>query len=564
MNYPTFLKKVDQLTSRCEEVSLRLFVHEIARTIPESNRQRFLAALSNYSDNYVEILSEEKANTAHLSDQIDRILEALSEIQNGDRELESEYNEEWDDWNDDAKDEFRFTDPSGVLDDVALAIRLLHEALDQEEYEKGAGLAQRLSELTVQVSGDYEDAMDIRDLVSYDLLDFSLEQAVKEAVYLAYMGTREPKCTEAMLMIMDNFAYYSISLEDILRMGSEEIDLSALLPSWMEELAKRPEIKADSLLKEAQDMLRDKSDILNYASRYAESHPILYQNILQKGLDDSTPEEMTQIGLQGMNEIPVNRKARSEVSLLTAKYALKTDNRQIAENCWLEAFRSSPTVVNYLRLRLQTQCWENNADMVRDIYVPYYASRNQWEQKPLAALMFFDARFEEMIDQFMKPGNGIGWSSTFMKEGIALMLMLLDTGSGNRPGVTAMREIAIRACSFNSEVYCEGTDDISNSSDSVLFQECFDKWKSQTAFPENAYELWTAKIDQWIALRVSAIMNANRRNYYGECAAFIAALGEVQESGRPGYKDSLMQQYRTDYSRRRAFHDELRRYGMRK
>lgn len=30
--------------------------------------------------------------------------------------------------------------------------------------------------------------------------------------------------------------------------------------------------------------------------------------------------------------------------------------------------------------------------------------------------------------------------------------------------------------------------------------------------------------------RIEGIMDANRRNYYGECAAYIAALGEVQES----------------------------------
>ena len=564
MNYPTFLKKVDQLTSRCDTDSLKMFIHETARKIPESDRQSFLTTLKAFCDEPAGISSEEKTNAAHLSDQIDRFFEALSEIENGIRELESEYNEEWDDWNDAAEDEFRFADPSGVLNDVALAIRLLHDALDQEEYEKGAELAQRLSDLTIQVSGDYEDTMRIRDLVSYGLLDIRLEQTVKEAVYLTYMGTREPDRAKAMLIVMDNFADYSISLDDVLQTGQKEIDLKALLPSWMEELAKRPERTADSLLKEAQDMLQDKNDILNYASRFAESHPILYQNLLQKGLNDSTPEEMTQIGLQGMKEIPVNHKIRSKVALLTAKYALKTNNRQTAENCWQEAFRSSPTVVNYLRLRLQSQCWENYAQMAHDIYTSYYASEKQWNQKPWAALMFFDSRFDEMIDRFMKPGTGIGWSSTFMKEGIALILMLLDNGSGNRPGMTTMRDIAIQACSFDGEVYCEGTDNISHSSDSVLFQECFDKWKSQTALPENAHDLWTAKIEQWIALRVSAIMEANRRNYYNECAAFIAALGEVLESGRPGCKDSLMQQYRAEYSRRRAFHEELRKYGMRK
>ena len=73
------------------------------------------------------------------------------------------------------------------------------------------------------------------------------------------------------------------------------------------------------------------------------------------------------------------------------------------------------------------------------------------------------------------------------------------------------------------------------------------------------------RIDQWIHIRVAAIMNANRRNYYDECAAFIAAFGEVLESlGRSNAKAEILNQDRNDYSRRRAFHDELRRFGWKK
>ena len=309
-------------------------------------------------------------------------------------------------------------------------------------------------------------------------------------------------------------------------------------------------------------MLQDKKAILNYASKYAESHPILYQNILQKGLKDTGIEEMLQIGLQAMNKIPVTHKTRSDISLLTAGYALKTNNIQTMENCWLEAFRSSPTVVNYLRLRLQSQCWEKYALTARNIYMTYKGFKNQWDNRPLAALMFFDTRFEEMKDKFMKPGNGIGWSSTCMKEGISLMLMLLNTGSVDRPGMAAMREKAFGICSFSVNEFCLGTDLVSSASDKAFFQECFDKWKSTIVLPENTYELWMKRITQWTELRVSAILNANRRNYYGECAAFIAAAGEVQDDRKQGSKNLLMQRYKADYSRRRAFHDELRRYGM--
>ena len=52
-------------------------------------------------------------------------------------------------------------------------------------------------------------------------------------------------------------------------------------------------------------------------------------------------------------------------------------------------------------------------------------------------------------------------------------------------------------------------------------------------------------------------------NDYGECAAFIAAFGEMLQSrGTANAKESAMQWYRREYSRRRAFHEELRGYGM--
>ena len=38
------------------------------------------------------------------------------------------------------------------------------------------------------------------------------------------------------------------------------------------------------------------------------------------------------------------------------------------------------------------------------------------------------------------------------------------------------------------------------------------------------------RLEQMVELRVKSIMDASKRNYYGECAAFIAALGEVKES----------------------------------
>jgi hypothetical protein len=58
-------------------------------------------------------------------------------------------------------------------------------------------------------------------------------------------------------------------------------------------------------------------------------------------------------------------------------------------------------------------------------------------------------------------------------------------------------------------------------------------------------------------------MENNRRNYYAECASYIAAIGEVQQSrGEANAKARIMEEYRQEYSRRRAFLAELRNFGM--
>lgn len=70
------------------------------------------------------------------------------------------------------------------------------------------------------------------------------------------------------------------------------------------------------------------------------------------------------------------------------------------------------------------------------------------------------------------------------------------------------------------------------------------------------------RITALLEKRTAGIMDANRRNYYGECAAYIAALGEVQESmGEMGAKQRLMTSYRDAYPRRSAFREEMRMYG---
>lgn len=568
MNYPTFLKEVDRVISNCDMDSLRQFVHDLARKERECKREEFFDTLVRFCGVSEEKSEDKKAEEKSLADKIDEVIEALDDIQSGNRNLIGSYVEEYDDWDDYYENEYNFEDPEDILSDVQIAINLIHTCLDHEEYAKGAELALRLSKLRVQVTGDYEDyegecEIDLDSLLYKDLISGSREEIVKECVYLACLGNDEENSAEAMVTIIDNFNGYRIKLDDILRMGSNEIDLNTFLPHWIKALAKRA-LKADDLLVEAQDMLQDKDIILANAHRYAQSHPILYKNILSKGLKDTTSEEMLQIGLRGIKEVSKS-DIRSDIALLTAKYALEEKQVQIAEECWLEAFRSSVTIVNYLRLRLESRNWGDYAEEARRIYMSYYkkVSSDSDERAKKAMIMFFDGRFEEVINQFMNPEKGIGWSYTFMKQGIALCLMLLVDKYINGLGLSKMKDRVIEATSFSVKSYCEGTNLLVTRSNADFFQKCFDKWKTQVEISEDLKRTLVEKIKQWIAMRVESIISANRRNYYEECASFISAYGEVLESlGHRGAKKKIMLEYKSEYPRRSAFHRELRLYGM--
>ena len=71
----------------------------------------------------------------------------LTEINNGIRYLDSEYNEEWDDWYNSDADEVLFSDPIDILPEIEDAIRLIRCGI----YCRSTGLSAKRSIFSVQI-----------------------------------------------------------------------------------------------------------------------------------------------------------------------------------------------------------------------------------------------------------------------------------------------------------------------------------------------------------------------------------------------------------------------------
>ena len=622
MNLPQFLKKIDTFSSRMSRDQLERLVHEIARTTPEQERERLLFLFTAFAVEDPDSSRggtgggeqgfpfDDDKNNESLEKEIDSLIETLEELEEGERTLVSDYNYEYDDWYNSDVDVFTFADPDGILVDIGKAMELVHVCMDRELYRQGFILADLLSCVTVSVEGvylDFDDGiMDLETLNNHDLLEDDVYHLfLKEAIYLCYLVSAPGERAEEILHLIGNLRYHSFKLEEIMQMGNGDLpDFDAFLQDWIRALSAGSGGQYERMLQDALSMIQDEESALEVAKQNILTHPALLEKLMMDNLDTGEPDlrmSMLKAGQSALEQIPSNNRIRSRIALLTASYAVGLDDTEESERCLLEAFRSQTTTLNYLRLRFLTKDWEKHRakaleifeEMIRGIpdrkssgfYSYSSGPDNVLGGNDCCCIFYFQEEFEKMRETGMTTKNVLGWSSTFMKNGIALMLLMLHQGENYGKGMLAMLSRARDACGFDIREYYRGTameapeaylkdeisfaeeaDDYEDSTDEkTVFSDLLKTWKKEVHFSGNDAALWMERIDHWIEWRVEGIMNANKRNYYGECASFIAAFGEVQESrGIPKAKAMIMERYRAAYSRRRAFRDELCLYGMKK
>ena len=582
MNLVTFLNKTDAIVRDLSREQLTSLVHENARVLPPAKREDFLQKLERIatSTSVSSLANPLEKEDADLDSKITSIIQKLDAIDKGKRSLSSEYNEMWDDWYGNEEDEFVFLDPEGLLQDIKQAIDLVHECVDTENYSKGYDLANKLSQLCINITGDYDDCVgdpfDVNNLFEYDLLPGKLNDVVLESLFLAYMGNNPEDQAKEISAMIGNYRFYDVSLEELMQSGFGDLpDFDIFLPSWIDCLGAQKGLWINKLLAEAISLLSDQKQQIEFAERFVADHPELYKQILQNNEFGADDYRMIEIGKAAMEKIPDSFTIRSEIALYTAKYACKVNDLPLAESCWLEAFHSDSTATNFLRFRMLAKNWESKSEELKSIYEKAYKAANIPKESPCSSrfnsledtsyyrLLFFDGRLDAAFRFGMNKSEALGWSYSFMKEGMALFLAALYQGEHLPSGISAMFHRIIQSCGFSIAQYTSGTTISAEGDNTEFFIHLFEQWKSHLIISDADYENYIRQIEEKMEMRTEGIMQANRRNYYGECASYIAAIGEVRESrGEVAAKAKIMEYYKTKYSRRSAFHRELRSFGM--
>ena len=579
MNLVKFLKQVDSAALNMQSRQLCDIIHEFAKTLPEYKRADFLLKIESIkqnSNNPSNIQKNDEQEYNNLKKNVQDTIKILKKINIGERCIKSEYNEEWDEWYDKDEEEFIFSDAQDITSDIEKAIELVHKCIDTENFKDGLQLAQTLYDLEIHISGDYSDyqssCFEIGDLYYYELVDGKLEDFIKEFIFLTYIETEFSERAEKIYSII--YHYENIKLEDIMHFLNSDLAASKeFLPLWLKYLGKQAGERANELLLEVLNMIDDKEILLESARIYYDKHPELYKEILEDGKNKENISKMLKIGLEALGKIPVSYVIRGKIALLTADYALKLNDIQTAENCYIEAFKSDTSFINYLRVRFVSRDYSKYAEEVKQIYEKIHSQKledckiyeyrqreNSLGHNDYCAILFFEKEFEKFIEIGMSKKESLGWSATFMKEAIALILLLLYKETNIPAGLDKMVSIAANN-HFISEKFVLGTN-IDEKDDKKQFLELFNRWKKNITIKKEDYNNWMAKIEQLIEIRIKGIMEKSRTKYYWECAAFIAAWGEVAESNGVKYaKERIASKYKSQYSRRHSFTAELKKFA---
>lgn len=601
MNFTQFLKAVDQAAAAMSKEQLAEFIHDTARTLPENHREDFLAEMLLFAggkETHIcpELSKADQEAAADFEQKRSFLRTRLERMESGELCLEGSLNPEYDDWYSSAEEEFLYSDPEGILDIIEEACRFVHQCVDCEEYQAACELTGILIGLDIMVGGEYQEYTDepinINDLKSYHLGNVDYRTLVIDAARAAYCASALSERADELYITLMNSGRRDITLEMILQGGRELPEIDAFLPLWIEHLGRMTGSSAGKLLQEALELADDGEQLLANARKYCGEHPELYEQYLTAGQGKTDADSLLAVGTEALEAIEKKYLVRSRIALLTSRTALEQDRPELAETCWLEAFRSDTRVVNYLRLLMECRDFSNVREAAAQIYretcsqlrkdsyfLPTAGGGRENQLNPTQAylLAFLGGEFDYVRERAMNATNSLGWSASFMKCGLAAFLLLL-TEDGSlpqdapqqggelktmKPGAREMLRRIVAAVGFDKSEYEKGTLRFIEESNEGWFLTCWNRWKRTVPLSREQREALLGWAEGLVTKRVQGIMEGNHRNYYGECAAYIAALGEARESGgEPNGKQATMAKYMEAYNRRSAFRQVMRGYGM--
>ncbi len=600
MNLREFTEAVDRETKEMSREELWLLVHSLVRKMPEEAREEFLDLIRRTRKKETDskqaydmnVLARER-DKRDIHELLTRLEEQFHEIEESTLALQAEGYEDYSSGYWDSDWVYEYEDPEGIGEIFEKADNLIQHCVNDGFYEE----AVKLFDLAVGTEVYADNGGDgvflsLKDMVGEHLASVDCERLIANGLYAVYQNTEPDQRAQKLYDYLNCTFFRGTQVEAILSVGQEELEGQEMFwKSWIQLLTDKPGDTVGKYLEEAVLFHCTEEEMIEAAHKAVSLHPGLYLAVVKKLVENDGACALD-TGRTALREINVKYKIRGSIALMAADAALKKGDRKMAEQYWLEAFRSDTTAVNYLRIAAECdeperyrdellqaihscQAFRSDSDRENRDYGNRFESygeisRNFMDDEERFLLCFLSGDFDAAMEKCADVREGLGWTGHVVKCGIPLFLLLL-LQSGTLPaGCREQLRTLVSEMGFQKKDYERGLYKESESQEKSdgyenldSLEKAFSKWKARQVVSADQAEKYLAQLNRLIHMRVEAIVSGQHRGHYGNVAALAAALGEVRESrGELFAKSRILLDYKAEFPRHSSFHAKLRAYGM--
>lgn len=417
MNLKTFLTAIDNVCIEGNKEALHLFIRELARDLPEEERDDFYKKLvtakieaSKTSKNTdfdilsllkvgVDDNSQDKKIEDKISKEVDALVDYFSTLDPKKAYLDSVYNDFYDyrhHNNDELDDcEFFFKDHFDLIKKIKKACDAVHQCYEYSLFEKGWSLVEKLLKLEVKVKGSLASYHGVQSLFFRDFSQYQLvsKRAISEVTYAVvpfiYFNFDDvDRILVIVSLLLKNDFELNLdfsSLKDFQNIDLKDID--EFYKRLIQDFINQDIYNADTLIYNLFDNLSSKKIQVSEAKKYLKTYPRLMKRYLDSLLDgvatsieksnnkDGCNEKlssMLSLIIKSIPKIPSDFGEKKELIEQGILFSKKLKRQKDLENLCLELFSLKTNPVNYLKLRYYSDDYHKYDVKIQDIYEAYY------------------------------------------------------------------------------------------------------------------------------------------------------------------------------------------------
>ncbi len=540
---------------------LQLLIEENRNQKFEENQLPVQARMSQ------ELIDEKMNQFEHWKQQVDE----------GELYLDTEEYEDYSSGYWDADWVTEYYDNQGIGEKIMSVIRFAKDCVDDRRYQEANIIYEWLWEMVVCTDNEYSDPLDIEMLEENKIIHTDMERLALLTLYADYHVLEPEERAEDIYLYFSHAAFRKLHMEDMFHVGRESLEnTEQFWKDWILLLKTKSGDAEGKLLKEAVLYCDGIEGLVQMAEENAAMHPSLYLAAMNEYKKAYAYAKIEEIGEKALERIDSSLVVRGEIAL---KAAFASSCLQHEENmmksCW-ECFRSDSTDKNFLRLFGTEKMAERYGITGKEVLKnrvkgnqEYYRSNRELRKNVIGdygyyILSFYMGDFEKVEAASVNPKGSLGWSTSFIRYGIRLMLLYLyEKPLPSKASASISAYIGFAEdkdyddlMDFEREIAEE-----SHERKVSIFWNYFQRWKRYFPMEQSVrrkYLTWAEKI---VYSRADAIVSGQHRNQYREVAVLLAMIGEIKEDmGEQGAKKEVFMEYKRKFPRHSSFQSEMKDY----